>query len=86
MSQVSAMDSPREHESEQESMLDMIRRIGDLATEQVRQEIQSSALDPKETSEKTSHALQMEQVAQSVLRNGKASTIEEARKMLDEAI
>jgi len=37
-------------------------------------------------SEKTSHALQMEQVAQSLLRDGLASTIEEARQMVDEAI
>ena len=50
------------------------------------EEEQVSASVPMETSEKTSHELQMEQVAQSVLRDGLASSIEEARKMVDEAI
>jgi len=47
---------------------------------------QATASVPMDTSEKTSHELQMEQVAQSVLRDGLASSIEEARKMVDEAI
>jgi len=45
-----------------------------------------TASDPNQTSEKTSHELQMERVAESLLRDGLASSIEEARKMVDEAI
>lgn len=37
-------------------------------------------------SETISHASQREMAAQSVLRDGLASTIEEARKLVDEAI
>lgn len=70
----------------QESILDMIRRIGDLAMEETKRELQSTASAPKETSETRSHESQREMAAQSVLRNGKASSIEEARKMVDEAI
>ena len=73
---------------QQESIRDLIRRVGDLASEQVRQEMktQATASSQQPKSEPKSHELQMEQVAQSVLRDGLASSIEEARKMVDEAI
>jgi len=89
MSQVSSMDSPREQEPAEESFLELIRRVGDLATEQVRKEMQEQKATvsvPQETSSTTSHALQREMAAQSVLQRGLASSMEEARKMVDEAI
>jgi hypothetical protein len=45
-----------------------------------------SASDPQETSEKDSYESQRIRVAQSVLQNGKASSMEEALQMVDEAI
>lgn len=50
------------------------------------EEEQVSASAPMETSETRSHESRREMAAQSVLRDGLASTIEEARKMVDEAI
>ena len=70
----------------QETFLDLIRRVGDLATEQIQQEYKATASTPLETSETRSHESQREMAAQSVLRDGLASSIEEARKMVDEAI
>ena len=75
-------------EPPQEWILDLIREVGDKATAQVRQEMQAqlSASSQQTNSETLSHEEQREMAAQSVLRNGKASTIEEAQKMVDEAI
>jgi hypothetical protein len=72
--------------SKEESMLDMIRRIGDLAMEETKQEMAQPSASKQQNSETLSHASQREMAAQSVLRDGLASTIEEARKMVDEAI
>lgn len=86
ISEASAMDSPQKHETEQESILDMIRRIGDQAMEETKRDLQATASDPKETSNTRSHESRREMAAQSILRDGLASSIEEARKMVDEAI
>lgn len=64
----------------------MIRRIGDQAVEETKRELLQAATAPMETSEKDSYELQRIRVAQSVLRNGKASSMEEALQMVDEAI
>ncbi len=72
------------------TFMDLIREVGDKATEQVRQEIERTksprALSQQPKSETLSHESQREMAAQSVLQNGKAATIEEARQMVDEAI
>jgi len=70
------------------TFMDLIREVGDKATEQVRQEMQeqATASSPAQNSETLSHESQREMAAQSVLQNGKAATIEEARQMVDEAI
>ena len=83
------MDSPKEHEPAEESFLELIRRVGDLATEQVRKEIQEQkAIAPalQETSEKNSTESKGSLAAQSVLSRGLAKTLEEAQKMVDESI
>jgi len=81
------MKEPTPSETPPKSILDLIRQVGDLATEQVRQEMaQPSASSIKKSSVPLSYESQREMAAQSVLRNGKASTIEEARTMVDEAI
>jgi hypothetical protein len=73
--------------SKEESMLDMIRRIGDLAMEETKREMaQPPASETQKSSGLLSHATRREMSAQMVLRDGLASSIEEARKMVDEAI
>ena len=79
-------NNKKEDTHPEESMLDMIRRIGDLAMEETKQEMHAAASSQQAKSETISHASQREMAAQSVLRNGKASSIEEARKLVDEAI
>ena len=67
-------------------MMDMIRRIGDLVMEETKKGLPPSASSQKTNSETNSHESQREMAAQSVLQRGLAATIEEARKMVDEAI
>ena len=84
------MDSPKAQKSAPDSatFMDLIREVGDKATEQVRQEMlaQATASSPAQNSETKSHALQREMAAQSVLQRGLASSMEEALQMVDDAI
>jgi hypothetical protein len=78
-------DTPPDPNSE--TFLDLIRRVGDRATEEVRRDMaQPSASGTQSNSEENLNDTEGSLAAQSVLKRGLAKTLEEAQKMVDEAI
>jgi len=86
ISQVSTVDTLKESEPTEESILELIRRVGNYASEEIRRDLQAIAPNQKVTSDMLSHSMHREMSAHMVLRSGYAATIKEARKMVDEAI